>query len=304
MRRLLALCSAVTMAVLLVQAMPSAALAAGGVVELGGATRYETAAEQALHSHPSSEWVIVASGENYVDSLAASGLAGALDCPIVLTNRTSVPQVTLDAIRSMGASKIIILGQTAAVSSSVESTLRQYGSVTRLGGATRYATQELNGSFSMILMVCTAAAIVSYLPVGYIAARIGRKKTILLGVAMLAVSFFAASFFHSVTPLLYVFFVLAGMGWAFINVNSYPMVVEISRLGSVGKYTGYYYTFSMAAQIVTPIVSGALLEHVGYFTLFPYAALCVALSFLTMLFTRHGDNRPQRQGNLEAYADM
>lgn len=142
MRRLLALCSAVIMAVLLVQAMPSAALAAGGVVELGGATRYETAAEQALHSHPSSEWVIVASGENYVDSLAASGLAGALDCPIVLTNRTSVPQVTLDAIRSMGASKIIILGQTAAVSSSVESTLRQYGSVTRLGGATRYATQE------------------------------------------------------------------------------------------------------------------------------------------------------------------
>ena len=65
-----------------------------------------------------------------------------------------------------------------------------------------------------------------------------------------------------------------------------------------------YYTFSMAAQIVTPIVSGALLEHVGYFTLFPYAALCVALSFLTMLFTRHGDNRPQRKGNLEAYADM
>lgn len=174
-----------------------------------------------------------------------------------------------------------------------------YNAVT--SGFSRYATQELNGSFSMILMVCTAAAIVSYLPVGYIAARIGRKKTILLGVAMLAVSFFAASFFHSVTPLLYVFFVLAGMGWAFINVNSYPMVVELSRGSDVGRYTGYYYTVSMAAQIITPVVSGFLMGHVGYRTLFPYAALFVAASFVTMLFVRHGDARPEAKKGLEAF---
>ena len=70
------------------------------------------------------------------------------------------------------------------------------------------------------------------------------------------------------------------------------MVVEISKGGDVGKYTGYYYTFSMAAQIVTPVVSGWLLEHAGYGTLFPYAAGMVALAFFTMLFVRHGDNRP------------
>ena len=110
--RLLALFVAVLSVASSLLISPVTALAAGNVVELGGETRYETAVEQALYSHPSSEWVIVSSGENYVDSLAASGLAGTLDCPILLTKRTSVPQVTLDAIRSMGASKIIVLGST------------------------------------------------------------------------------------------------------------------------------------------------------------------------------------------------
>ena len=174
-----------------------------------------------------------------------------------------------------------------------------YNAVT--SGFSRYATQELNGSFSMILMVCTAAAIVSYLPVGWVAAHIGRKKTILLGVLMLGCSFAAAVFFHAVTPLLYVFFILAGMGWAFINVNSYPMVVELSSGSDVGRYTGYYYTVSMTAQIITPVFSGFLMGHVGYRTLFPYAAFFVFASFVTMLFVRHGDARPEVKKGLEAF---
>lgn len=174
-----------------------------------------------------------------------------------------------------------------------------YNAVT--SGFSRYATQELNGSFSMILMVCTAAAIVSYLPVGWVAAHIGRKKTILLGVLMLGCSFAAAAFFHAVTPPLYVFFILAGMGWAFINVNSYPMVVELSSGSDVGRYTGYYYTVSMTAQIITPVFSGFLMGHVGYRTLFPYAAFFVFASFVTMLFVRHGDARPEAKKGLEAF---
>lgn len=174
-----------------------------------------------------------------------------------------------------------------------------YNAVT--SGFSRYATQELNGSFSMILMVCTAAAIVSYLPVGWVAAHIGRKKTILLGVLMLGCSFAAAAFFHAVTPFLYVFFILAGMGWAFINVNSYPMVVELSSGSDVGRYTGYYYTVSMTSQIITPVFSGFLMGHVGYRTLFPYAAFFVFASFVTMLFVRHGDARPEAKKGLEAF---
>lgn len=173
-----------------------------------------------------------------------------------------------------------------------------YNAVT--SGFSRYATQELQGSFSMILMICTAAAIVSYLPVGFVASRIGRKRTIQLGVLFLGVAFAAGAFFHQVTPALYIFFALAGMGWAFINVNSYPMVVELASGSDVGKYTGYYYTVSMTAQILTPVVSGFLMGHVGYRTLFPYAAFFVFASFVTMCMVHHGDSKPKAKRGLEA----
>ncbi len=169
-----------------------------------------------------------------------------------------------------------------------------------ISGFSRYATQELQGSFSMILLICTAAAIVSYLPVGFVAARIGRKRTIQLGIVFLSVAFAAGAFFHRVTPALYIFFALAGMGWAFINVNSYPMVVELASGSDVGKYTGYYYTVSMTAQILTPVVSGFLMGHVGYRTLFPYAAFFVFASFVTMCMVHHGDSRPEAKRGLEA----
>lgn len=164
----------------------------------------------------------------------------------------------------------------------------------------RYAEQELGGNFALVLLICTAAAIVSYLPVGFIAQRIGRKKTILIGILMLASAFCAGIFFHSVTPLLYIFFALAGMGWAFINVNSYPMVVELSKGSNVGKYTGYYYTVSMASQIFTPVLSNILMEYIGYRTLFPYATFFVLLSFVTMLLVKHGDTKPAAKRGLEA----
>lgn len=155
---------------------------------------------------------------------------------------------------------------------------------------------------SQCLMVATVGAVVSYLPVGMLSARFGRKRMIQAGVLLLAASFGAAALFSTFSPVLYGVFALVGAAWAMINVNSYPMVVEISKSGDVGKFTGYYYTFSMAAQIVTPILSGWLLEHVGYHTLLPYAALMVALSFVTISLSKHGDSRPEPpRSRLEAF---
>lgn len=156
------------------------------------------------------------------------------------------------------------------------------------------------GSYAYTLILAQAAAIVSYLPAGWLSRRIGRRRTILLGVALLTAAFGASLFFRSFSSLIFFFFVLAGVGWALINVNSYPMVVELSRGGSTGKFTGYYYTASQAAQTITPILSGAVLEYgyrllgssnpdAGYALLFPYGALFVAASFVTMCFVRHGD---------------
>jgi maltose/moltooligosaccharide transporter len=158
-------------------------------------------------------------------------------------------------------------------------------------------------SFAYTLLVAQAAAIVSYIPVGIVASKIGRKKTILIGVLMLAAAFGSAVLFESFTASMFAVFALAGVGWATINVNSYPMVVELASGSNVGKYTGYYYTFSMAAQILTPILSGEILNSaaLGYGYLFPYGTLFVMLSFVTMLFVRHGDVKPQRRTKLESF---
>ena len=142
----------------------------------------------------------------------------------------------------------------------------------------------------------------AYLPVGIIASKVGRKKTILAGVIMLAVAFGAASVMTSESPtmLMNVFFALAGIAWATINVNSFPMVVELASGANIGKYTGFYYTASMAAQVATPMVSGFLMDKMGMKVLFPDATIFVCLAFVTMLFVRHGDSKPQARKGLEA----
>ncbi len=161
------------------------------------------------------------------------------------------------------------------------------------------------GQANQCLTVATAGAIVSYIPVGNLAGRIGRRRTIRLGTLLLSGCFAAAFvytlFFHSFHALLYALFILVGVAWAAINVNSLPMVVEMCRGSEVGKFTGLYYTFSMAAQVVTPVVAGALLRYVGYHTLFPYAAIAVGISFVTMGFVRHGDSPVSVKSGLEAY---
>ncbi len=160
---------------------------------------------------------------------------------------------------------------------------------------TVYATNVLNFDFNSTLIVAQAAAIASYVPVGIISTKIGRKKTILAGILMLACAFIIGIFVQPSTPevVMYPVFALAGIGWATINVNSFPMAVELAKHGDVGKYTGYYYTASMAAQIIAPILSGVLYDAFGMrYTFFSFGALFVVLSFVTMFFVKHGDSQP------------
>lgn len=165
-----------------------------------------------------------------------------------------------------------------------------------------YASSVLNKDYNLTLIIAQAAAIISYLPIGMISSKLGRKKTILTGIVMLTTSFTVACFLRESSPtiLMNAMFALAGIGWATINVNSFPMVVEMCQGGSVGKYTGIYYTASMAAQTVTPLLSGYLMDRLGLTALFPYAAVFVALAFVTMLFVMHGDNKPTAKRGLEA----
>ena len=165
-----------------------------------------------------------------------------------------------------------------------------------------YATTILHKDYNLTLIIAQAVAIISYLPVGIVASKIGRKKTILAGVVMLTIAFGGASFMRADSPTMVMncLFALAGIAWATINVNSFPMVVEMCSGGDVGRYTGFYYTASMAAQIVTPIFSGFLMDQLGMTVLFRYAVIFVALAFVTMLFVKHGDSRPEAKKGLEA----
>ena len=157
-----------------------------------------------------------------------------------------------------------------------------------------YAPNVLLMGYSETMLIAQGCAIVAYLPAGMVASKIGRKKTILGGIVMLATAFTVAAFLRAGSPawLMYIMFALAGVAWATINVNSFPMVVEMCSGSDVGKYTGFYYTASMAAQTATPMISGYLMDQKGMTVLFPYAAIFVALAFVTISLTRHGDARP------------
>jgi len=167
--------------------------------------------------------------------------------------------------------------------------------------------QSLGGA-STCLLVATAGAIVSYIPVGAVASKVGRKKTIQFGVILLAVCFalgyVLTTTYDSINLIMFVVFALVGLAWASINVNSLPMVVEMCRGSDIGKFTGFYYTASMTAQVITPVVAGFLLRNVGYTVLFPYAAFFVSMSFVTMLFVRHGDAKAELKSGLAAFEDM
>ena len=170
-----------------------------------------------------------------------------------------------------------------------------------------YVDNVLRQNYDLTLLIAQGAAIIAYLPVGMIATKIGRKKSILAGVIMLAVAFFFAIFIreNSSPVIMYVLFALAGIGWATINVNSFPMVVELAKDGDVGKYTGWYYTASMSAQVLTPILSGALMDVAGnMLPLFPYACVCVALAFVTMLLVKHGDSKPIKNNSVLEHFDV
>ena len=164
------------------------------------------------------------------------------------------------------------------------------------------------GGASQCLLIATVGAVVSYIPIGALAAKIGRKRTIQIGIVLLAACFamgyVLTTMYTTITPVMFVVFALVGFAWAAINVNSLPMVVEMCKGSDIGKFTGYYYTASMAAQVVTPVLAGTLMRQIDYRVLFPYAALFVALSFVTMLFVRHGDVKAAAKKGLEAFEDM
>ena len=149
-----------------------------------------------------------------------------------------------------------------------------------------YARNALSGgmSWGTVVIVLTICSMISFIPAGMLAGKIGRKNTVLTGLGLIIAAAIACSFFTSINIIFLLLIAVCGIGWAMINCNSYPMVVELASKNSIGKYTGYYYTASMLAQTITPVFVGLLFYFVksGYKIMFPYAAIAMAIA--TALF--------------------
>lgn len=164
------------------------------------------------------------------------------------------------------------------------------------------------GGASLCFLIANAGAIISYIPIGILASKIGRKKSIYFGTILLTISF-ALCFVMTVTmksisPLMYVVFAMVGVAWAAISVNSLPMVVEMCKGSRAGEYTGLYYTAAMLGQVITPIFAGFLMRNISYKVLFIYATVFSLMSFVTMIFVRHGDTHAAAVKGIESFEDF
>lgn len=211
----------------------------------------------------------------------------------------SVPQSGLltgtdDEVRKLKKAKLVSFGLILA---SIFMWFMGYNAIS--SNLSIYITKVLNlsaGLGGIISGVSMGISAVAFIPVGYLAVKIGRRKSIVIGFALAVVSFILIFFFAAnpkefVTYLFTAFYLIAGFGLIIANVNTFPMVVELSSTGTIGKYTGLYYTATMSAQAITPFIAGIIMDKFGNKYLFLYSTVCVIIAIVLMLFVRHGDSK-------------
>ena len=162
---------------------------------------------------------------------------------------------------------------------------------------TYYIKDSGTGIASIGTIIVTVSSVITFAIAGYFAMKFGRKPNVLVGISLLAVGcllIYLLGVGGKPGVLIYLCFVILGIGWALINVNSYPMMVEMSTSSEIGKYTGLYYTASMIAQSVTPILFGAIIAFVPSVTLrhlFLYSTIMAALAFVVLFFFKENKEK-------------
>lgn len=156
---------------------------------------------------------------------------------------------------------------------------------------------------SFLLAVFPGLFLLFAIPSGIIATKVGRKKPILTGIVLLLCVFISLIFVKSILPM-YVLLGIGGISWALININSYPMVVEMTANKGIGQYTGYYYFFSMLAAIISPILFGFLKDVLGDSILFIYASIAMLIAFFFMMLVKHGEAKVEQKTAFEGIEHM
>lgn len=156
-------------------------------------------------------------------------------------------------------------------------------------------TSSIHGTFTILL---TVSSLISFIIFPPLCNKIGRKWSIVIGILLLVFGFgfIAVACFtmkiNFVRIIIYFNTVIIGIGWALININSYPMIVEMSSADNIGKFTGYYYTASMIAQTITPILIGLIMSFssIGLKLLYVYAAIMMLIALIIFLFSKEKRN--------------
>jgi Na+/melibiose symporter-like transporter len=161
-----------------------------------------------------------------------------------------------------------------------------------------YATKSLgvsDGTAAMMLAFFSVTFIAVSIPAGLLANRIGRRQAILIGLAGVTLIFPALILVKNLM-VIRLMLLIGGAFWAFVNINSLPMVLQLCAHKDIGKYTGYYYFFSFSASISAPILAGLLRDIVkNYGSVFIYAGVSFLIALLCMLTVRHGDLPAKKQ---------
>ncbi len=154
-------------------------------------------------------------------------------------------------------------------------------------------------SWGLATSVLAVASLIAFLPSGWLSKKIGRKNSIILGLGLMIFSLTCAFFVKTFGIILILLFAIAGVGWAIINVNSYPMFVELSSNKNLGKFTGYYYTASQIAQSITPIIIGFVMDWLGYRAYFPYATIFMIIALIVFVFVKVPHKKANKPDNIK-----
>lgn len=190
------------------------------------------------------------------------------------------------------------------------------GLSTYISNYTIYYLHSASSNVMIMTIVGGVFSVIGFALGGLIADKIGRKYTIISGLAIYLIGIFIMCFaFPNEVPagedyapfpyLFYIVFIFKGFGIALVNTCSFPMVVELCNRDKIGAYTGYYYAASMGAQTLTPIILGALLSFVGVWWLLPiYCTIAIAISLIVFLFVKNVRHSSPSKKGLEAMDEI
>lgn len=156
---------------------------------------------------------------------------------------------------------------------------------------------KTSGEATSMMTIFAVSVAIGAVPAGIIGRKLGRKRAINLGLGLFIAAFIAYIIVFNATgspnvaiKFVYGALIIGGFANMLITVNTLPLVLEIGGVEKVGTFTGYYYTATFSAQIATPIVYGIVRMFTGtYGSLFYYCPICFVLSFLCILFVKHGE---------------